>query len=107
VSEGEVSWKAIETGARVIAADAEEIGTVKEIAGDSDADIFSGLVVSLSRLSANRFLPSERVTGIWPDRVETDLTAEQTEALKDYDEPVAEQWQPRKPGFLSRLFGRR
>ena len=105
--EGEVSWKSIETGARVIAAGAEEIGTVKEIAGDSDADIFSGLVVSLSRLSANRFLPSERVTGIWPDRVETDLTAEQAEALEDYEEPVAERWQPRGPSFLSRLFGRR
>ena len=107
MSDGEVSWKAIETGARVFAAGAEEIGTVKEIAGDSDADIFSGLVVSLSRLSANRFLPSERVTAIWPDRVETDLTAEQAEALEDYDEPVAERWQPPAPGFLSRLFGRR
>jgi hypothetical protein len=107
VSEVEVSWKSIETGARVIAAGEEEIGTVKEIAGDSDADIFSGLVVSLSRLSANRFLPSERVRAIWPDRVETDLTAEQAEALEDYEEPVAERWQAPKPGFLSRLFGRR
>jgi len=107
VSAGEVSWKGIETGARVFAAGAEEIGTVKEIAGDSDADIFSGLVVSLSRLSANRFLPSERVTAIWPDRVETDLTAEQAESLEDYDEPVAERWQPPRPGLLSRLFGRR
>jgi hypothetical protein len=107
MSEPEVSWKSIETGARVFASGAEEIGTVKEIAGDSDADIFSGLVVSLSRLSANRFLPSERVTAIWPDRVETNLTAEQAEALEDYEEPVAERLQPPAPGFLSRLFGRR
>jgi sporulation protein YlmC with PRC-barrel domain len=107
MSEPEVSWKALETGARVFAAEGEEIGTVKEIAGDSDADIFSGLVISLSRLSANRFLPSERVTAIWPDRVETDLTSEQAEALEDYEQPVAEQWQPPAPGFLSRLFGRR
>jgi hypothetical protein len=107
VNEPEVSWKAIETGARVFASGSEEIGTVKEIAGDSEADIFSGLVVSLSRLSANRFLPSERVTAIWPDHVETNLTAEQAEALENYDDPVAEQWQPRAPGFISRLFGRR
>jgi hypothetical protein len=107
LKEPEVSWKAIETGARVFAADAEEIGTVKEIAGDSDADIFSGLVISLSRLSANRFLPSERVTAIWPHRVETNLTGDQAEALEDYDEPVAERWEPPAPGFLSRLFGRR
>ena len=107
MNEPEVSWKTIETGARVCAAGAAEIGTVKQIAGDSDADIFSGLVVSLSRLSANRFVPSERVTGIWPDRVETNLTAEQAEALEDYEEPVAERWQAPGPGFLSRLFGRR
>jgi len=103
----EVSWKALEKGARVFAAGGEEIGTVKEIAGDSEADIFSGLVVSLSRLSANCFLPSERVTAIWPDRVETDLTAEQAEELEEYDKPVSERWEPPAPGFLSRLFGRR
>jgi hypothetical protein len=98
----EVSWKAIEKGARVLASDGEDIGQVREIAGDAEADIFSGLVVSLSRLSANRFLPSERVTAIWPDRVETNLTVEQAEALDDYAEPVAERWQT-PDDFMTRL----
>jgi hypothetical protein len=102
MSSPEVSWKAIETGARVFALGGEEIGKVKEIAGDAEADIFSGLVVSLSRLSANRFLPSERVTAIWPDRVESNLTVEQAEALEDYDQPVAERWQT-PDDFMTRL----
>ena len=107
MKEPEVSWKAIEKGARVDASDGQELGKVVEIAGDSDADIFSGLVVSLSRLRSNRFLPSERVTRIWPDRVSTTIASDQVESLPEYDEPVAERWQPPTPGLLSRLFGRR
>jgi hypothetical protein len=107
VNEPEISWKTIEKGARVIASDDQELGKVAEIAGDTEADIFSGLVVSLSRLSSNRFLPSERVTGIWPDRVTTSIASDEVESLAEYEEPVAERWQPPGPGFLSRLFGRR
>jgi hypothetical protein len=107
VKESEVSWKAIEKGARVDASDGQELGKVVEIAGDSEADIFSGLVVSLSRLRSNRFLPSERVTRIWPDRVSTSIASDQVESLPEYKEPVAERWQPPAPGFLSRLFRRR
>jgi hypothetical protein len=93
---------AIEKGARVLASDGEEIGTVHEIAGDAEADIFSGLVVSVSRLGANRFLPSERVTAIWPDRVETSVAAAQAEQLTEYEEPVAERWEP-PDDFMTRL----
>ena len=98
----EVSWKAIEEGAVVLGSNGEEIGTVSEIAGDAEADIFSGLVVSVSRLSANRFLPAERVTGIWPNRVETSVSVEQAEQLEDYEEPVAERWQT-PDDFMTRL----
>jgi hypothetical protein len=107
VNEPEVSWKTIEKGARVDASDGQELGKVVEIAGDSEADIFSGLVVSLSRLGSHRFLPSERVTGIWPDRVSTSIASDEVERLPEYEEPVAERWQPPAPGFLSRFFGRR
>jgi sporulation protein YlmC with PRC-barrel domain len=107
MSGAEVSWKAIEKGARVIASDGEEIGRVAEMAGDSEADIFSGLVVSMSRLGRNRFLPAERVRAIWPDRVETSLTVANAEQLEEYSDPVAERWQPSEGGFLSRIFRRR
>jgi hypothetical protein len=98
----EVSWKAIEKGACVLSVDGEEIGKVAEVAGDADADIFSGLVVSVSRLSANRFVPSERVTGIWPDSIATSLSAGQVESLQDYEEPVAERWAP-PDDFMTRV----
>jgi hypothetical protein len=105
-AEPQVSWKAIERNAVVVARDGEEVGKAKEVAGDTEADIFSGLVVSVGVGSADRFLPAERVTGIWSERVEVDLSPAEIEALPDYEEPVSERWQPKRPGFLSRLFGR-
>jgi sporulation protein YlmC with PRC-barrel domain len=97
-----VSWKAIEKNAVVISSDGQEAGKVSEVAGDPNADIFHGLVVSLGTLGANRYLPAERVRAIWPHRVEVDVPAAEIEALPEYEEPVAERW--RAPDdFLARL----
>jgi hypothetical protein len=107
-AEPQVAWKAIEANATVVSSDGEEIGQVAEIAGDSTADIFDGLVVSLGMIGANRHLPAERVTAIWPTRVEVDLTRAEIEALPDYEQPQSERWQPDTgtAGFFRRLFGR-
>jgi hypothetical protein len=87
-----VSWKAIERDARVLAADGSDVGKVAEVAGDTDADIFNGLVVSVGRLQADRYVPAERVTGIWPDRIHVDAAPSEIEALPPYEQPVAERW---------------
>ena len=107
-AEPQVAWKAIERNATVVSRDGEEVGQVAEIAGDPTADIFHGLVVSLGMIGANRHLPAERVTGIWPTRVEVDLTRAEIEALPEYEAPQAERWQPDTgaAGFFRRLFGR-
>ena len=89
MTEHQVSWKAIGRDAVVVCSDGEKAGRVAEVAGDPDADIFNGLVLSLGRLSGNRYLPAERVRGIWPDRVEVDASAAELERLPDYEEPVA------------------
>lgn len=101
-AEPQVSWKAIERDAAVVASDGSEVGTVAEVAGDSDADIFNGLVVSLGVLGSNRYLPAERVTGIWPRRVEVSATPEQIEELGEYEQPVAERWAS-PDDFMTRL----
>ena len=104
----QVAWKAIERNATVVSADGEEVGEVVEIAGDSTADIFTGLVVSLGMLGANRMIPAERVRAIWPDRVEVDLSSGAINELGEYEQPEAERWQPDTgaSGFFRRLFGR-
>jgi sporulation protein YlmC with PRC-barrel domain len=103
--EPQVAWKAVEEGAVVLASDGEEIGTVSEIAGDAEADIFSGLVVSTSRLGEDRFLPAERVTGIWPRRVETSVSTAESEQLEKYRAAIEEHWEP-SDDFLTRLLRR-
>lgn len=98
----QVSWKGIERDAAVHSSDGQEVGKVVEVAGDPDADIFNGLVVSLGILGADRYVPAESVTGIWPQRVEVALTAEQIEGAPEYEEPVAERWAT-PDDFMTRL----
>ena len=108
-SEPPVSWKAIERDAVVVSSDGEEVGRVSEVAGDPDADIFNGLVISLGTLGKPRYLPAERVRSIWPQRVEVDATAAELHALPAYEEPVAERVVPRESLLmrLRRLLGGR
>lgn len=106
--EPQVSWKVIEAGAPVISSDGEKAGTVSRVVGDSDADVFTGLAITGGIFSGERFVPSESVEGIWPDRVEVSLTKAELEALPKYeDAPVVRIDPGPKPGFFSRLFGRR
>jgi hypothetical protein len=108
MNEPQVSWKAIERDAVVRSSDGRDVGRVAEVAGDPEADIFNGLVVSLGVLGANRYVPAERVTGIWPRRVQVAATAAELEQAPKYEEPVAGRWAPTDT-FMTRLrrfFGR-
>jgi uncharacterized protein YrrD len=86
-----VSWKVIEQGWPVYDAAGEEIGRVGEITGDADADIFNGLTISQGILSADRYVPAERVSGIREGAVTLALSRQQVEALGAYQEPPAEE----------------
>jgi hypothetical protein len=100
--ENQVSWKTIERDAVVVTADGSEAARVVEVAGDRDADIFSGLVVRAGALDTKRFLPAERVGAIWARRVQVDLTPEAVAALAPFEEPVVARLEE-KGGFFSRL----
>ena len=101
----EVSWKAIDAGAAVIAADGSEVGKVSKVVGDPDADIFTGLAIKRHALASEQLVEAEHVHGIWEDRVELDLTPNALEALPEYeDEPVVRVRPDERPGFFRRLF---
>ncbi|HLM32721.1 MAG TPA: PRC-barrel domain-containing protein [Gaiellaceae bacterium] len=105
----QVSWKAIEADAEVFTSDGFAVGKVSKVVGDPNADVFTGLAVSKGLLGKPKFVPSEGVTGIWPRRVEIDLTQDEFDRLDEYeDEPVVRVNPADAPGgFLRRLFGRR
>jgi uncharacterized protein YrrD len=105
--EPQVSWKVIEAGAPVESPDGEKAGTVSRVVGDPDADVFTGLAVKVGILSGERLVPSERVTGIWPDRITVDLPKAALENLPEYEETPVVRMEPERPGFFARLFGRR
>jgi hypothetical protein len=105
--EPQVSWKVIEAGTPVITSDGEKTGTVHRLVGDPEADVFTGLAVKVSILSGERLVESEQVEGIWPDRVHVSLTQTELEALPEYADAPVVRFEPEKPSFWARLFGRR
>ncbi len=90
--ESQVSWKAVDEDAVVVAGDGREIGRLREVVGDEEADIFDGLVVAVPKLEHDRFIAAERVRRIWPDRVEVDLGPEEVLNLPPYTEPAVVEW---------------
>ena len=102
----QVSWKAIEVDAVFVGRDGTDAGRVTRVVGDKNADVFTGLAVSLGLLKSQAMVASERVTGIWPDRVETDLGPAELESLPPFEEEPVVQWTPGRRSFLDRLFRR-
>jgi len=104
----EVSWKAIEANAPVFSSEGEAVAKVSRIVGDHNADVFTGLAISLHVLGPERLVPSERVRGIWPDRVDVALTKAEIEGLPPYEETPTVRWRPGGGigGFIRRFFGR-
>jgi uncharacterized protein YrrD len=82
-----VAWLVIEQGWEVAAADGERVGEVKEVIGDTNADIFDGLSVSTGLLKRDKYVPAERVREIVEGRVTLELDQAAFDGLDDYDEP--------------------
>ena len=79
-----VSWMLIEAGWTVVGRDGERLGSVHEVIGDSNADIFNGLAVSPGMLRGSRYVPAERVVAIVDGRVEVDVRAAEFKRLAEH-----------------------
>ena len=100
----QVAWIAIEEGAAIVAADGSQFGTVKEVAGDEEHDIFDGLVLSCHGQDGDRYVAAERVQGIWPARVETSLSPTEAASLPPYQASKQTVWRADEGGgFGTRL----
>ena len=82
-----VSWLLIEPGWDVVDSREEEIGRVEQIAGDTEADIFSGLLISTGLISGTRYVPAEQVGSITEGRVQLRLTRAETKDLSAHEGP--------------------
>jgi hypothetical protein len=86
-----VAWKLIAPGWTVLDADGEEVGRIREVTGDADADIFDGLAIDRGRLSREQYVPSEHVGEIRDGTVELTLSRAEVESLGTFREPAAEE----------------
>jgi uncharacterized protein YrrD len=79
-----VSWFVIEPGWKVATSDGKDVGTVHEVIGDEDADIFDGLAVSTGLLRRPRYVPAESVGEITDGHVRLTVTADAFEHLDEH-----------------------
>ncbi|HWN22171.1 MAG TPA: PRC-barrel domain-containing protein [Gaiellaceae bacterium] len=86
MSDDPVSWFLIDEGWDVAGRDGRDLGTVHEVVGDTDKDIFNGLAVSPGFLRSARYVPAERVARIVEGRVELDLDRDEFDHLGEHGE---------------------
>ena len=80
-----ISWRAIVYGTPVVANDGAQVGTVKEVLGSDEEDIFHGLRVAVDG-HKDVMLLADYVSGLTAAAVSADLTPSELQALPAYDE---------------------
>ena len=98
-----VSWKVVEKGWPVYDAEGAEVGTVHEIAGDENADIFDGFGIKTSALGHVKYVPAEVVASIAEGEVRLTIPGSGIDALEEMNAEVEEQILPDKSTWYQRL----
>jgi hypothetical protein len=84
-----VSWFVIERGWEVVASDESKLGTVEEVLGDPEHDIFDGLSVATGVLGKPRYVAAELVQEIVEGSVHLSIGQDEAERLDEYGAPRA------------------
>jgi len=79
-----VAWKAVPRDAVVVAGDGTELGTVEEILGDEEEDIFHGVALKRAEDGELVEVAAGRITKMTMEHVVTDLTLDEAKALPAY-----------------------
>jgi sporulation protein YlmC with PRC-barrel domain len=99
-----VSWLQIEQGWRVVASDGTAVGTVAQVEGDKESDIFDGLAVSSGEPSRLLYVPGEQVGAIHPGEVTLKIASAEASTLGEFRPPPPEtELRPRRQPLTTRL----
>jgi hypothetical protein len=85
----QVSWMIVEPGWDVVDAEGKRVGQVKEVLGDTDKDIFSGLAVSPGLFKPTKYVPAELVGRIEEGLIRLSTSRGDFERLDEHDEARA------------------
>jgi PRC-barrel domain len=85
-SEQPVAWRAIVQDEPVRSSDGEAVGTVYDLLGSDEEDIFRGIVVHLGRLGQRVLVDADDVSLITRSHVDVSLTSTEIHALLPHSE---------------------
>ncbi len=99
-----VSWLQIGQGWNVVSSDGVIVGTVAQVEGDKNSDIFDGLAVESKQPTQIRYVPGEKVGAIYPGEVTLTLASADLDTLEPFQAPPPQTtWLPGKPPFTTRI----
>ena len=99
-----VSWLQIEQGWNVATSDGVIVGTVAQVEGDKQSDIFDGLAVESKQPKRIRYVPGEQVAAIYPGEVTLKIASADIGALEPFQAPPPEtKWLPGKVPLTTRM----
>jgi sporulation protein YlmC with PRC-barrel domain len=99
-----VSWLQIAQGWNVVTSDGMVVGTVAQVEGDKQSDIFDGLAVESKEPTQVRYVPGEQVGLIYPGEVTLTIAFTDVGALEPFRAPPPEtKWLPGKAPLGTRI----
>jgi hypothetical protein len=99
-----VSWLQIEQGWNIVTSDGVFVGTVAQVEGDKQADIFDGLAVESRQPTQIRYVPGEQVGAIYPGEVPLKISSADIGTLEPFHAPPPEtKWVPGKAPLSTRV----
>ena len=99
-----VSWLQIEQGWNIVTSDGVIVGTVAQVEGDKQADIFDGLAFESRQPPQIRYVPGEQVGAIYPGEVTLKISSADIGTLEPFHAPPPEtKWVPGKAPLSTRV----
>jgi hypothetical protein len=81
-----VAWRAVLQDTKVRSSDGREVGTVSDLLGSNQEDIFHGIVVHLGKVGHNVLVSSDNVSVMTRSYVAVSLSSDQIRALPKHAE---------------------
>src|SRR5436189_284203 len=85
-----VSWLQIEQGWNIVTSDGLIVGTVAQVEGDKQSDIFDGLAVESRQPTQIWYVPGEQVGAIYPGEVTLKIASADIGTLEPFHAPPPE-----------------
>ncbi len=81
-----IAWRGVPVDVPVRSSEGESVGTLSDILGSDQEDIFHGIVIHLGRFGHHVFVPAEDVTLMTMSHVDVGMGTAEIEALPVHDE---------------------